>query len=133
MCAHPLRWQTLQSFQDLATHFLIFSSTNLFAPLITFCSVCLEKHFRITDTVFQEGFQPYLKLAGGVYFFFPHFTNKKKKYTWPGMLLLFLPINLSTSSVGYWIQYTFLCSNKLFKLLNIKGSKRKNFNFHRRD
>lgn len=119
-------------FQDRATHLLILSSANLFAPLSAFCSVGLEKHFTITDTVFQMGFQPYLKLAGGVYFFFP-FHKKEKKYTWPGMLLMFLPINLSTSSVGYWIRYTFLCSNKLFKFLNIKGSKRKKLNFHRRE
>lgn len=106
---------------------------NLLVPFITFCSVYLKKHFTITDTLFQMGFQPYLKLAGGVQWFFFPFHKKEIKYTWPGMLLMFLPINLSTSSVGYWIQYTFLCSNKLFKFLNIKGSKRKKFNFHRRD
>lgn len=106
---------------------------NLLVPFITFCSVYLKKHFTITGTLFQMGLQPYLKLAGGVSFFFSSISQKEIKYTWPGMLLMFLPINLSTTSVGYWIQYTFLCSNKLFKFLNIKGSKRKKFNFHRRD
>ena len=65
-------------FQDLATHFLIPSSASLFEPLIAFCSVCLKEHCTITDTVFQMGSQPYLKLAGGVYFFFSHLTKKKK-------------------------------------------------------
>lgn len=69
--------------------------------LIAFGPVSFRKHFPITDTTFQMGFQPYLMLAGSIYFFPPHFTEKERKYTWPGMLLMFLPINLSASTFGY--------------------------------
>lgn len=95
-------------------------------PSSFFFSLCREANW------FPNGLPAIPEVGWRSVFFFP-FHKKEIKRTWPGMLLMLLPINLSTSSVGYWIQYTFLCSNKSFKFLNIKGSKRKKFNFHRRD
>lgn len=110
--------------QDLAAHFSPPSSASLFAPLINFCSVCVEECTTTRSLLSKWAFS-HLWSWREVCIFFPISQKKKeKKCTWPGMLLMFLSINLSTSSVGYWIQYAFLCSNKLFKFLNIKGSKR---------
>lgn len=133
MCIHPLRQQTLQSLSR---------SSNTFLAIQQCQSLCTPHHFLFSlfrealhnyRHCFPNGLPAISEVGWRCIFFSPISQKKEIKYTWPGMLLMFLPINLSTSSVGYWIQYTFLCSNKLFKFLNIKGSKRKKFNFHRRD
>lgn len=133
-CAHPLRWQTLQLLSKSSNTFLAIQQCQIsFCPsslFVQFISRSTSQLQTLSSKWASSHIWSWLEVYSG--FFFP-FHKKEIKYTWPGMLLMFLPINLSISSVGYWIRYTFLCSNKLFKFLNIKGSKRKKFNFHRRD
>lgn len=120
-------------FQNRATQFLLFSNAKSPSALHHFLFRLSQEALHNHRHSLPNGLPAISEVGWRCTVSLFSISQKEIKYTWPEMLLMFLPINLSTSSVGYWIQYTFLCSNKLFKFLNIKGSKRKKFNFHRRD
>lgn len=132
--AHPLRRQTLQLLSKSSNAALAIQQGQIsLCPsslFVRFISRSTSQLQALSSKWAASHIWSWLEVYSSFFFFI---SQKEIKYTWLKMLLMFLPINLSTSSVGYWIQYTFLCSNKLFKFLNIKGSKRKKFNFHRRD
>lgn len=107
----------------LVAYFSPSSNASFFAPSSPFVQFVFRRSAQPHTLCFPNGLSAISEVGGRCVSFFPFHKKREKKCTWPGMLLMFLPVNLSTSSVGYWIQYTFLCSNKL-KFLNIKGSKR---------
>lgn len=112
-CTHPLRWQTLQLLSKSSNKVLAIQQCQIsLCPSSLFVQFISRSTLQL-QTLFSKWASSHIWSWLDVYSIFFSISQKEIKYTWPGMLLMFLPINLSTSSVGYWIRYTFLCSNKL--------------------